>query len=74
MSLFIFIKYDIKICVLCKFRTCNHRLPVEIGRWQGIERKHRTCNLYDKNEISDTLQCPSLHDNRRRLLKFYLFD
>ena len=20
----------------CKFRTCNHRLPIEIGRWQGI--------------------------------------
>ena len=58
--------------LLCKFRTCNHRLPIEIGRWQGIERQNRTCNICDKNEIGDefhyVLQCPSLHDDRRRLL------
>ena len=50
--------------LLCKFRTCNHRLPIEIGRWQGIERQNRTCNICDKNEIGDefhyVLQCPSL--------------
>jgi hypothetical protein len=28
--------------LLCKFRTCNHRLTIEIGRWQGIERQNRT--------------------------------
>jgi hypothetical protein len=58
--------------LLCKFRTCNHRLPIEIGRWQVIERHNRTCNICDKNEIGDefhyVLQCPSLHDDRRRLL------
>ena len=28
--------------VLCKFRTTNHRLPIEIiGRWQNIERNNR---------------------------------
>ena len=52
--------------------TCNHKLPIEIGRWQGIERKNRTCNICDKNEMGDEfhyiLQCPSLHDDRRRLL------
>jgi hypothetical protein len=49
-----------------------NRLPIEIGRWQGIERQNRTCNICDKNEIGDefhyVLQCPSLHDDRRRLL------
>ena len=58
--------------LLCKFRTCTHRLPIEIDRWQGIERKNRTCNICNKNEIGDEfhyiLQCPSLHDDRRRLL------
>ena len=57
--------------LLCKFRTCNHWLPIEIGRWQGIERQNRTCNIRDKNEIGDefhyVLQCPSLHNDRRRL-------
>jgi hypothetical protein len=47
-------------------------LPIEIGRWQGIERQNRTCNICDKNEIGDefhyVLQCPSLYDDRRRLL------
>ena len=68
MSLFIFIKFDIKICVLCKFRRCNHRLPIGIGRWQGTERQNRTCNICDKNEIGGVLQCPSHHDDRRRRL------
>jgi hypothetical protein len=39
---------------------------------QGIERQNRTCNICDKNEIGDefhyVLQCPSLHDDRQRLL------
>jgi hypothetical protein len=26
---------------LCKFRTCNHRLPIEIGRWQNVDRSDR---------------------------------
>ena len=36
------------------------------------ERQNRTWNICDKNEIGDefhyVLQCPSLHDDRRRLL------
>ena len=48
------------LCCTCKV----HR--------QGIERQNRICNICDKNEIGDEfhylLQCPSLHDDRRRLL------
>ena len=32
----------------CKFRTSNHRLPIEVGRWANVERHNRTlalCNL-----------------------------
>jgi hypothetical protein len=43
----IWIFYQIKIDdFICKFRTrtSNHILPIETGRWQGIERQNRTCN------------------------------
>ena len=28
---------------LAKFRTTNHRLPIETGRWQKIDRSNRIC-------------------------------
>ena len=66
---------DLKL--LCKFRTGNHRLPIEIGRWQGIERHNRICTLCNSNEIGDEyhyiLQCPSLNQERREFLgHFYM--
>jgi hypothetical protein len=45
-----------------KLRTRNHKLPIECGRWQGIERNRRLCKLYQKQEIGDEfeyiLECP----------------
>ena len=38
---------------LCRFRTCNNRLPIEVGRWYGIERSERKCTLCNDNEIGD---------------------
>jgi hypothetical protein len=29
----------------CKFRTLNHKLPIEYGRWHNIARNMRFCNL-----------------------------
>jgi hypothetical protein len=29
---------------LCKFRTTNHKLPIEHGRWNNIPRENRKCN------------------------------
>ena len=29
--------------LLCKFRTTNHRLIIETGRWQNIDREDRIC-------------------------------
>ena len=37
----------------CKFRTCNHHLPIEKGRWQNIPREHRTCPLCQKQDLGD---------------------
>jgi hypothetical protein len=29
----------------CRFRTSNHRLPIEVGRWTNVERHNRLCQL-----------------------------
>jgi hypothetical protein len=34
---------DKYIYTLYKFRTTNHRLPVETGRWNNIDRVDRIC-------------------------------
>ena len=36
-----------------KYRTSNHRLPIETGRWENITRSERVCTLCDKNLIGD---------------------
>ena len=38
---------------LLKFRTTNHRFPIETGRWQKIDRQERKCTLCTKNDIGD---------------------
>ena len=47
--------------LLLKFRTRNHRLPVEVGRWNKIELRERKC-VFCKNDIGDEyhyiLICP----------------
>lgn len=34
-----------KLKILVKFRTTNHHLPVEVGRWSTVQRSERYCNL-----------------------------
>jgi hypothetical protein len=29
--------------LLCKFRTTNHKLPIEKGRWSNIPKENRYC-------------------------------
>ena len=30
----------------CKFRTGNYRLPIDTGRWNGIDRENRSfCHI-----------------------------
>ena len=59
---------DRDLYVFCKFRTQNHKLPIEIGRWQNIERNERLCNLC-RNVIGDEfhyiLECSSLIEERK---------
>jgi hypothetical protein len=32
----------------CKFRTGNHRLPIETGKWNDVDHGNRLCNIYAK--------------------------
>ena len=56
-----------------KFRTSNHKLPIECGRWQNIERNRRLCKLCQKHEIGDEfsyiMECPFFKRKRQLLIK-----
>jgi len=52
-----------------------HRLPIEIGRWQNIERNNRECVLCDTNTVGDEfhyiLQCRYFEQSRKNLIQSY---
>ena len=59
----------------CRFRTLNHKLPIESGRWQNADRNMRICKLCDKNENGDEfhyiLECNDDRFRRRpNMIKF----
>ena len=62
---------------LIKFRTSNHKLPVEVGRWENIPYEDRKCSLCDKNGIGDEfhylLICPYFANDRKLFLKPYFY-
>ena len=61
--------------IICKFRTSNHRLPIERGRYYGINREDRTCEFCNSNKICDefhfVLECNTLIDIRQTFLPPY---
>lgn len=56
-----------------KFRTSNHRLPVETGRWYtcSIHLNERLCLLCNKGLIADEfhyiLECSALEEMRKNI-------
>ena len=53
-----FEKYLIAVCdplksTLIRYRTSNHKLPIEVGRYVNLERKDRKCELCNVNDIGD---------------------
>ena len=66
-----------KFCFpLCRFRTGNHRLPVETGRWANISLAERKCTLCDQ-DIGDEYHylfiCPYFANDRKEYLKSYYY-
>ena len=60
---------------LCKYRTLNHRLPIEVGRWNNATREQRLRTLCN-NDIGDEyhyILCCEFFKNDRNLLipKFF---
>ena len=61
--------------VFIRFRLCNHRLPIETGRWLNILRGERICIMCNQGCIGDEFhylfQCTVLNDLRKRYLSCY---
>lgn len=60
---------------LLLFLTRNHRLPIEIGRWQNIPIQDRKCNIC--NDIGDEFHylfvCPEFENDRKIYIdNFYI--
>ena len=60
---------------LFKFRTGNHKLPVEVGRWDGTDINNRKCSLCTQNDIGDEyhylFKCPHFKTQRQLFMKPY---
>ncbi len=58
---------------LTRFRTCNHRLPVETGRYTNILKCNRKCNFCNLDDIGDEYHylclCPRFNEIRLKILK-----
>ena len=60
--------------IFCKFRTTNHRLIIETGRWSGVNREDRICNLCNQGLVGDEyhyylLECIYFNDERKTYLR-----
>ena len=38
---------------LLKFRVCNIKLPIEVGRFTNLPRHERTCHICNKDQLGD---------------------
>ena len=74
-----FIKLPEKMwTILLKFRTSNHYLPIEIGRWNNIPTENRICTLCESNDIGDEyhylFKCNYFLNTRTQFLKPYYYN
>ena len=58
---------------LIRFKTSNHRLRIEEGRFNQIARSDRKCLVCDSNDIGDEYHyiclCPKFDEIRKNTLK-----
>ena len=59
---------------LCRFRTTNHRLSIEVGRWKQIIRENRFCHLCSRRELGDeyhyVFECTEFVNERKLYFDF----
>jgi hypothetical protein len=57
---------------LCNFRTANHKLPVETGRYDGTPFEDRICELCQSGSVACEhhylIDCPFFQQERERYL------
>ena len=67
---------NLAISVL-KFRTLNHRMPVQRGRYFNIPRHERVCQKCNSGDLGDEFHylflCSHFCNSRRDLLKSYYY-
>ena len=57
---------------LIKFRTLNHKLPIQRGRFLNIPHEERVCSKCDSHDLGDefhcVLVCPNFDEARKKYL------
>ena len=56
---------------MVRFRTANHKFPIEVGRYNGLDvvnRKCRHCTNAVGDEIHYLLECPKYKNERKRYI------
>jgi hypothetical protein len=68
---------DRDISIFCHFRTVNHKLPIEYGRWNNIQRENWVCNLCNSQDLGDEfhylLKCSFMSDMRKNCINNIFF-
>ena len=63
---------------IIKYRTGNHPLPVETGRWDDMPLNERKCKICTKDDIGDEYHylftCDFFKSDRKLYLKPYFYD
>ena len=62
---------------ITKLRTCNLKFPIETGRWLGVPKEERLCNLCKNsvgNEFHYIFCCEMLNDVRAKHLNKYFLN
>ena len=66
---------DMYVIALMKFRCVSHKLRIELGRVEGIERNDRICKDCNMNVIGDEfhflLECPKYENLRKEFIPNY---
>lgn len=68
---------SINVINMLKFRTGNHKFPVEVGRWNNVDISERKCHLCQTSSIGDEfhylLECSYFQRERRIYIDQYFY-
>lgn len=60
---------------MCQFRTTNHRLPIETGRWNNTDLKDRKCPFCDNYQLGDEFhylfECQHIKNVQTKFIKAF---